>query len=187
MQLDSTFSVVVLPEPVPPLTTMSSRLRPHVASSSATGTSATTDRMIYLNPSCQVLFGVNAASNVKLTTSVAYNDGLWHQVVGTQGPDGMALYVDGQLQASNAVTTASSFTGYWRVGSDKPFSGGGANFFAGSIDEVAVYPTELAASSVQAHYAAAGTVTQNQPPTALFTPTCNSLTCSVDASASSGI
>ncbi len=47
-----------------------------------------------------------------------YNDGKWHYVVATQGPDGMTLYVDGQLVGTNPQTQAQAYTGYWRVGGD---------------------------------------------------------------------
>src|SRR5207249_1701548 len=85
-------------------------------------------------------------------------DGAWHHVVGTQGPSGMALYVDGAQIGTNAVPNSQAYDGYWRVGADnlngwpdQPSSG----FFAGRIDETAVYPSVLTADQVSRHYALA--------------------------------
>lgn len=70
----------------------------------------------------------------------------------------MALYVDGQLRASNTrYTKNESYTGHWRVGGGDNLAGWPSrptsNFFAGQIDETAVYPTALSASRISAHYA----------------------------------
>ena len=88
-----------------------------------------------------------------------YNDGQWHHVVGTQGATGMALYVDGARSRANGQTNNQGYNGYWRVGGDnlggwpnQPTS----NFFDGTIDDVAVYPTALTLTKVDAHYAASG-------------------------------
>ncbi|MCR8943503.1 MULTISPECIES: LamG-like jellyroll fold domain-containing protein [Streptomyces] len=117
------------------------------------------DKHIYMRNDGRLVFGVHSGSAQTVTTPSAYNDGQWHHVVATQGPfgQGMALYVDGQLRASNIlVSNNESGTGYWRIGGDnlagwpnRPTS----NFFAGQIDETAVYPTTLTSSQVSAHYA----------------------------------
>ena len=65
----------------------------------------------------------------------------------------MVLYVDGKRIGTNTGTTVGqSYTGYWRVGGDSPWSGNG--YFAGAIDEVAIYPTVLTSAQVRAHYTA---------------------------------
>ncbi|AEN12953.1 MULTISPECIES: LamG domain-containing protein [unclassified Streptomyces] len=115
------------------------------------------DKHVYMADNGRLVFGVYSGGYRTVTTTAAYNDGNWHHVVATQGTGGMALYVDGQLRASSSAYTASQNTpGYWRVGGDnlanwpnRPTS----NFFAGQIDETAVYPTALSASQVSAHYA----------------------------------
>lgn len=115
------------------------------------------DKLVYMRNDGRLQFGVRSGSARTIATSAAYNDGQWHHVVATQGPSGMALYVDGQLRASSILyTTNDNYPGYWRVGGDnlsgwpnRPTS----NFFAGQIDETAVYPTALSASQVSAHYA----------------------------------
>jgi hypothetical protein len=62
------------------------------------------------------------------------------------------------LVGSNTTTTNQSYNGYWRVGGDNlngwP-SQPSSDYFAGSVDEAAVYPTALSAAQVAAHYAAA--------------------------------
>ena len=72
----------------------------------------------------------------------------------------MHLFVDGaEVAANKSVRSAQSYNGYWRIGGDNL---GGAvnrptsNYLAGSIDEVAIYPTQLSAAQVTAHYRASG-------------------------------
>lgn len=117
------------------------------------------DKHVYMRNDGRLVFGVQSGGTRTVATSAAYNDGQWHHVVATQGPlgQGMSLYVDGQLRASNILySTNENYPGYWRVGGDnlsgwpnRPTS----NFFAGEIDETAVYPTALTGSQVSAHYA----------------------------------
>ncbi|MGW2177633.1 LamG-like jellyroll fold domain-containing protein [Streptomyces sp. NPDC001732] len=115
------------------------------------------DKHVYMRDDGRLVFGVKSGSLRTVTTPSAYNNGAWHHVVATQGPGGMALYVDGKLRASSALYTGNEkYDGYWRVGGDnlkgwpsRPTS----NFFAGQIDETAVYPTALSSAQVSAHYA----------------------------------
>ncbi|MCX5098764.1 LamG domain-containing protein [Streptomyces sp. NBC_00264] len=115
------------------------------------------DKHVYMRDDGRLVFGVKSGSARTVTTPAAYNNGAWHHVVATQGPGGMALYVDGQLRASNALYTGNEkYDGYWRVGGDnlngwpsRPTS----DFFAGQIDETAVYPAALSGSQISAHYA----------------------------------
>ncbi|MFJ4575968.1 LamG-like jellyroll fold domain-containing protein [Streptomyces sp. NPDC088846] len=115
------------------------------------------DKHVYMRDDGRLVFGVYSGGTRTITTPAAYNNGAWHHVVATQGTGGMALYVDGQLRASSTQYTGNeNYSGYWRVGGDnlnnwpsKPTS----NFFAGQIDETAVYPTALSGSQVSAHYA----------------------------------
>ena len=127
---------------------------------SRTGTSTTSDRLVYMTNSGQLVFGTRGTSTAAVVTSPrAYNDGRWHHVVATQGDAGMALYVDDILVASSGVTSGARTTGYWRVGGDS-LSGWpqqpSSSFFAGTLDEVSVYDTALTAGQVDAHYRAAG-------------------------------
>lgn len=121
----------------------------------ATRASRTFDRHVYLRDDGRLTFGVYTGVAHTLVSRRAYNDDRWHQVVASQGPRGMALYVDGTRVAANAVTANRRYVGYWRVGWDnlsrwplRPTS----SFFAGAVDETAVYPRELSADRIGLHY-----------------------------------
>ncbi|MFI9626112.1 LamG-like jellyroll fold domain-containing protein [Streptomyces sp. NPDC052042] len=115
------------------------------------------DKHVYMRDDGRLVFGVYSGGAKTIATSDAYNNGAWHHVVATQGAGGTALYVDGKLRASNSSYTVNeNYSGYWRVGGDNLKNWPGqptSSFFAGQIDETAVYPTALSASAVSAHYA----------------------------------
>ncbi|MDQ0820574.1 hypothetical protein QFZ79_002866 [Arthrobacter sp. V4I6] len=120
------------------------------------GLSGSSDRHLYMTNAGMLVFGVNVNGPKTVTSARPYNDNAWHHAVATQGSDGMRLYVDGtQIGVLPAQTTAQSYWGSWRVGGDqlnnwplRPTS----NYFAGSIDEFAVYPTVLTATQIMQHY-----------------------------------
>lgn len=147
----------------------------------AAGRSTNYDRHIYLDSSGRIVFGIWNGGSYTITTAGAYNDGAWHHVVGTLGPDGMALYVDGDLVGTNAHSGVDAYNGYWRLGADNIWDGGGQ--LNGLVDEAAVYDHVLTASQVRAHYRASG-VFVNSVPTASFTADKDGLTVGLDASAS---
>ena len=138
--------------------------------SSQTGTSSTYDRQIYMMNDGQVSFGVYSQGAVHvIETAQAFNDGHWHYLVGTLGPSGMALYLDGQRAGTKATNSAQAFSGYWRVGGDNLFGAWDLDnfrknsqgttqpydyYFTGTIGDVAVYPAVLSAKQVANHYAA---------------------------------
>ncbi|HEY3722970.1 MAG TPA: PKD domain-containing protein [Acidimicrobiia bacterium] len=150
------------------------------------------DRLIYMTNAGNLRFGVRPDMGTRQTIASpsTYRDNAWHQVVGTLGADGMKLYVDGNLVASNAnVTKAQVYRGYWRVGGDQLSSWPSApsrEAIAASIDEVAVYPTALTLGHVRAHYLASGRTTNfaNILPSANFTATPVYKTVSFDATSS---
>ncbi|MEV7612681.1 DNRLRE domain-containing protein [Streptomyces sp. NPDC089799] len=127
------------------------------------------DKHLYMTDDGRLVFGVYTGATRTITTGGTdrYNDNAWHHVVATQGPSGMVLYVDGVQKGTLNVTTHENFAGYWRAGGD---SLGGwpdrptSEFFAGQLDETAVYPTVLTAAQVQNHHnlakAPANTVTR---------------------------
>jgi large repetitive protein len=127
--------------------------------SNQTGDSSSYDKQIYMTNDGHLIFGTfNGGTDIAVSTKT-YNDGVYHQVVGTQGASGMALYVDGKKIASNPVTTNQSYTGFWRVGEDNLNGWPGqpsSNFFNGSIDDVSVYHHAISAASVAAQFTAAG-------------------------------
>ena len=122
----------------------------------ATGTawSTTVDRQLYLSPDGKVRFGIGTAKTT-LASSAALNNGAWHHVVGTYstGGNGMKLYVDGALQDSTKATPVPMPSGYWRAGAEQMtgWAGNPDQYFDGTLDELAVYPTELSQARVTAH------------------------------------
>jgi PKD repeat protein len=154
--------------------------------SAATGNSGSYDRHVYMLNNGQLSFGAYTGVTNVITSSASYNDGKWHQMVATEASDGMKLYVDGAIVASSAVTGSQSYNGFWRIGGDNLASWPNqptSNYFAGSIDEAAVYPNELSAAQVSDHFAK-GNGAANVPPTAAFTSTANNLIVAFDGTGS---
>ena len=145
--------------------------------------SSSYDRHLFLDPQGRLTFGVYPGAVKTVATTSPVNDGLWHHAVGTLGANGLSLYVDGRLVANDpAVVSAEPYSGYWRVGGDRSWSG--ADWFAGDLDEVAVYPTALSASIVAEHHLAGTRGVPDTAPTAAFTSSVSGLTVSVDGSGS---
>jgi hypothetical protein len=124
------------------------------------------DRHIYLDPAGRLVFGVNSGGTqiAASPAGTSFADGAWHHVVATLAPDGMRLYADGALVASNpAITAGQNYSGYWEIGCG-PLGGwetgsGGAyllppSVFNGSIEYAAVYSTALTSAQVLEHYLA---------------------------------
>ncbi len=149
------------------------------------GLSGSYDRHLYMQDDGRLVFGTWTGQTNTVTTSAAYNDGGWHHVVASQSSAGIRLFVDGVLVGTNPQTGAQDYTGYWRAGGDTTW-GSSSPWFAGSLDELAIYGSALDASVVAQHYTVgAGIAPPNQLPTAAFTASGGVLTVSVDASASS--
>ncbi|MGM7679304.1 PKD domain-containing protein [Microbacterium sp. A94] len=153
--------------------------------SAASGDSTSYDRHIYMLNNGRLVFGTYNGSTQIAQTTTAFNNNAWHHAVATQGSDGMKLYVDGHLVASNAAATqAEGYFGYWRVGGDNLTNWPSAprsKYFKGSIDEVAVYPYALTSAQVQTHY---GVGKGFEAPTAAFTASVTDLEAAFDASSS---
>ncbi len=154
-----------------------------------TGASATADRSVFMTNAGKIRFATSfRGTQHALESSSDYNDGAWHHVVAVQGPDGMRLYLDGVRVGSNGQGSTSVYSGYWRIGGDSlagVASRPSSDYYAGQVDEVAVYPSALSAASVAAHYAAGGGATPNQPPVAAFTQTKDNLAVQFDSTGSS--
>ena len=134
----------------------------------AANVSTSYDKQVYMDNTGRLNFGVKASGATQvLRTGAALNDNAWHHVVATQGPGGMRLYVDGALAAQNVVTGNEQYYGNWHVGGDRltgwpnnPTSG----YFAGQIDEVAVYAAPLSAQQVANHNSLARSGVVPPPP-----------------------
>ena len=120
------------------------------------------DRHIYMDNGGKLNFGTYNGSSAVVTSAKAYNDGSWHHVVGTFGSAGTTLYVDGASVGTNPRNVASSYRGIWKVGGEKLDGWPNAptsRYFAGSIDETAVYEGKaLTAAAVANHYRLGGGV-----------------------------
>ncbi|MFT4216806.1 MAG: PKD domain-containing protein [Micropruina sp.] len=148
------------------------------------GLSSSYDRHVWMLNTGKLAFGTYPGSQQIITSANSYNDGQWHHVAASQGADGMKLYIDAQLVGTNATTTGQVYTGYWRIGGDKNWSGASSSYFAGTLDEAAVYPSALTENDIRAHYAASGRTAPNRAPSAAFSYTKSFQTVNVDASGS---
>ena len=119
-----------------------------------TGRSGNYDRHVFMEPDGRVTFGVWTGQESNITSPTALNDGQWHQVVATLGADGQQFFVDGRRVGTTTTTRGQDYQGTWRVGGDTPWRG--AAFFAGDVDDVAVYPTALTKAQVDAEWVASG-------------------------------
>ncbi len=133
----------------------------------------------------RLTFGTHPGIVRTVTSTNSYRDGNWHHMVASQGWDGMKLFVDGQLVGSRPENTSQAYNGFWRVGGDnlgswpsRPSS----DYFAGQIDEAAVYNRVLTSQEVSEHFAKGSGVAA---PTAAFTFTTDELDVSVNGSTSS--
>ncbi|MEO3403141.1 LamG-like jellyroll fold domain-containing protein [Mucilaginibacter sp. CAU 1740] len=114
------------------------------------------DRHLYMTNSGQLIFGVynGGARTITSPSTTPYNDGNWHHVVVTLGStSGMVMYVDNTSVASSSTYYApETRNGYWKIGYDE-IGGVWPNapsswYFNGTIDDVAVYNSELTSTVV---------------------------------------
>ncbi|BDV29518.1 PDK repeat-containing protein [Microbacterium terricola] len=149
------------------------------------GTSSNYDRHVYMQDNGQLVFGTWTGQTNTITSPNAYNNGQWHYLVASQGPDGMSMYVDGVLVGTHPQTAAQPYSGYWRVGGDTTW-GSSSPFLTGRYDETAVYSRVLTSTEVTQHYGAGTTgSTPNIPPTAQFTYSLDHLDASFQSAGSS--
>lgn len=113
----------------------------------------TNDRSLFLDSTGKLNWGVWPGFYVQIASTASYMDGKWHHVVGTLGPDGMVLYVDGAQVASSPNTAAQVYNGQWYLGLGMPGWSVG-NFLSGSLARFAYYTSALSAARVAAHFAA---------------------------------
>ena len=126
------------------------------------------DYLLRLQPTGGVTFRLSkgGADNELSTLAGVISAGRWSHVVATWDGATMALYVNGSRRASAALPApADTSTDALHLGS----SYGSYDWFAGKLDEAAVYGAAISARRVQAHYAASG-ATGSRPAVALKTP-----------------
>jgi hypothetical protein len=113
-----------------------------------------------MSNSGQLNFGIFTGSPLSIQSPYSYNDGQWHQVVATEGPNGLNMYVDGQLVTNNTTTSLPrNYLGYWRVGYEDASGWNGSptnSYFAGTISDVAFYNVELSSTQVSTQYSQSG-------------------------------
>ena len=136
-------------------------------SNSPTDTSKDYDRHVWMDDSGRINFGIYQGPPgiiakpdtifATISTTKAYNDGVWHQLTSVVAVDGQSLFVDGKLVAKDSVSRIPSpFLGYWRIGFDnigdwKPQPS--QNYFHGRIDEVRVWQKALTPARIAWEYA----------------------------------
>jgi signal peptidase I len=127
----------------------------------STGASNSTvvDRVLYMTNAGKVTFGIDTATDKTIQSPLSYNDGKWHMAVATLSGLNAALYIDGKLIITGATTSAPTVaSGFW-VGGGGNFSGWASqptsSFFAGSVDEIAIYTKALTAAQIAADFGAA--------------------------------
>jgi signal peptidase I len=125
------------------------------------------DRMIYMDPTGELWFGVYDNTEIVTHSQAGLNDGNWHMAAATMSTTaGMSLYVDGKLVGTNANTISETETkaSYWRVGCGNLAGWGGdwngpnaptnteadnLNYpFNGSLDEATVWLSTLTAAQI---------------------------------------
>lgn len=144
----------------------------------ASGSSSTRDRVLYLGNDGKIVFGVSGIGMDSVQTPLSYNDNKWHHVViSNDGTHGRSLYLDGTQVATDAKNHKTvTMSGYWRIGGiGGPLTGwadapSNTNF-AGSLNEVSIYSTVLSASRVAAHYSAYATPSTYQQQVLADAPT----------------
>ena len=122
---------------------------PIVGFNNATSNAGVTsyDRIVYMSSDGKLNFVVYSTANNILTSTIAYNDGKYHQVAASfSAATGMKLFVDGVLLTSNGLNSAVAYNGYWKIGGMINQSG---TYFNGNIDEVRIWNTARTATEIQ--------------------------------------
>jgi hypothetical protein len=140
----------------------------NIAAKPGNGAAAAQNYALWINTSNQPVgyFG-NGTSTVSVTSPTAL-DTNWHHVVATYNNASAKIYVDGALKTSvSSSVQLTSNTQALTIGR----STDNVRIFGGLLDEVAVYPTALSASRIQAHYGAATSFDATAPAVTLTSPT----------------
>jgi len=114
--------------------------------------STSQDRMLWVEPSGVVAFGVQKSSTkAELASTVTVNNGAWHFVAASFSTAGLSLDVDGTTVTSTTITSATSYTGYWHLGwaGNSGWTNPGTDeYLTGSLYGAAVFGTVLSSSNL---------------------------------------
>jgi Concanavalin A-like lectin/glucanases superfamily len=113
---------------------------------------AANDFGVSLRSDGKIVAGVGGASDVSVISTLgSYNNGAWHHVVfaRTMVSGALQLYVDG-IAAGTATGSTVALTSPSNINFGRLQSG--SNYFAGSLDEIAVYSTAVSQSTITEHY-----------------------------------
>ena len=99
--------------------------------------------------------GIGTPDVSVVSTTGGYDNGAWHHVVftRTKATGALALYVDGAAAGTATGASTASLSGPASLNFGRIQSGG--NYFAGSLDEVAIYNVVLSPATISAHFGAA--------------------------------
>ncbi len=132
-----------------------------------TGRSSISDRQLYMDASGRVSFGIQSSTVQTVTSPRSYNDGAAHHLAGTYAAGVLRLFVDGvQVAERTDVPWDRLFWGQWRIGGDRLVgwpNQPASEYFAGTVDDVAVYSRALSPEQVAAHVTASGRTTTAPP------------------------
>jgi serine protease AprX len=119
-----------------------------------TGVPNERDRMLWVDSSGKLVWGVYNNACDELTSSAAVNTGSWVYAAVEVGSSGQQMYVNGSLVASSSNTSAQDYSGWWSIGyaianwPDAPSS----YYWKGSLAQVAIVPSQLSSSQVSTLY-----------------------------------
>jgi hypothetical protein len=118
------------------------------------------DRHLYMTNGGKIVFMTFDTSSHTVQSANSYNDGQWHQAVGTWVNNTLTLYIDGAVvDTATGGATTGGLSYYWHVGGNSingAPSPPSSIYFGGTIDEPAIYDYALTASQVANHYTASG-------------------------------
>lgn len=112
------------------------------------------DKMIWLDNSGHVVFGVWNGSTNEVRSDSAYNNNAWHLAVASMSTsNGLSLSVDGRSPQTNTNATSSqAYNGYWHVGWDNEINGWSDApsdaYFNGYLADAAVFPSALSGTQI---------------------------------------
>jgi hypothetical protein len=129
------------------------------SNNTAPGSANNYDRMLWVDPTGHLVWGIYNSATDEATSSSGYANGAWHLAAASFGSAGMQLYVDGTLAGSNSNATASNYSGWWSIGNSGVDNSGGwpdapaSAYFNGSLAQIAIIPSQLTATQISSLYA----------------------------------